>query len=150
MMRTDIRFAVEADIPELARLESSCEHAAMWGESGIKSEIELANACVLKAETDGVAAGFIVGRFIAPEAQITNIAVSEKYRRAGVATALVKAFVDASKKHGCEFATLEVNETNVPALAFYSKLGFKIVGKRPKFYNGIHAAVLMDLGYGAL
>ena len=39
---------------------------------------------------------------------------------------------------------LEVSERNAPARRLYERLGFKIVGRRPKFYNDGSDALLMD------
>ena len=40
---------------------------------------------------------------------------------------------------------LEVNEINFPAINLYKNFGFKIVGKRPKYYDNKYDAILMDL-----
>lgn len=39
--------------------------------------------------------------------------------------------------------TLEVNESNLPAIELYKKLGFKTLGKRKKYYNNTHDAYIM-------
>lgn len=41
--------------------------------------------------------------------------------------------------------SLEVSERNERAKKLYSKLGFVVVGRRPKFYNDGSDALLMDL-----
>jgi ribosomal-protein-alanine N-acetyltransferase len=144
-MRVDIAPAASADIPALAEIEKLCPHAAGWGEKGLQGELAKKNALVLGASVEGRAAGFICAEFIAPESQILNIAVHPGTARKGIATALFAAFAAEAAKRGCNLAALEVNERNLPAIRFYEKLGFKIVGRRAKFYNGSQDALLMDL-----
>ena len=64
-----------------------------------------------------------------------NIAVHPDYRRKGIAQALVNALVDTLKSQGSRCLTLEVRASNEPAQKLYEKLGFSLIGKRPKYYH---------------
>jgi len=139
-----IEKANAKDISTLAYIEAQHETAPGWGSSGIKSELEQNNSCILKAHMGGKIIGFISGKIIPPELQIINLAVEQNYVRQSVATKLLCALIAESQKTGCTKTTLEVNEKNIPAFKLYSNVGFKVVGKRPKFYNNTYTALLMD------
>ncbi|MDD2773882.1 MAG: GNAT family N-acetyltransferase [Elusimicrobiales bacterium] len=143
-MEFEIGPAAAADIGALAGIEARCAHAADWGRGGLEAELGKPSARIFTARTGGRAAGFICANFIPPEAQVLNMAVAPEYARLGAGTALVEAVFAAARGLGCSLATLEVNEINAPAIALYSKMGFNIVGRRAKFYNYRHDALLMD------
>lgn len=73
---------------------------------------------------------------VAGEADISNVAVDERYRRQGVALLLVgEAMKVAERDYGVKDFTLEVRAGNRPAIGLYEKLGFVSEGVRPNFYE---------------
>ena len=44
---------------------------------------------------------------------------------------------------------LEVSVKNVVAFEFYSKMGFKKVSVRPKYYSNVDDAIIMSKEYGS-
>lgn len=79
------------------------------------------------------------------EGQITNIATHPAHRRRGLGAAVLEALLAEARARGLAFVTLEVRESNVPAIALYQKLGFELVGRRPGFYRSpTEAALLMQ------
>lgn len=90
------------------------------------------------------AAGFILGRLTAGEAEILDLAVLPAFRRRGDATALAELLLDRFRVLGAQRVFLEVRESNRAAIAFYTKIGFLPAGSRPNYYrNPVEAAVLM-------
>ena len=78
------------------------------------------------------------------EGQITNIATHPDYRRRGYGRAVVEALIKYAKNNGLDSISLEVRESNKPAIELYSQLGFKIEGKRKDFYvKPTEAALVM-------
>ena len=69
------------------------------------------------------------------EGQITNIATHPDYRRQGYGRAVVEALIKYAKFNGLDSISLEVRESNKAAIELYSKLGFKVEGKRKDFYT---------------
>ncbi len=69
------------------------------------------------------------------EGQITNIATHPDYRRQGYGRAIVEALVKYAKMNGLDSISLEVRESNRAAIELYTKLGFKVEGKRKDFYT---------------
>lgn len=68
------------------------------------------------------------------------LAVSSAYRGHGVATALVKRAIDAMALRNADEIVLETEESNVPAMRLYERLGFLRSKKLHRYYlNGSSA-----------
>jgi GNAT superfamily N-acetyltransferase len=55
---------------------------------------------------------------------VTAVTVDERYRRRGLATAVMAALGSWGREHGARSCLLQVVESNGPALALYERLGF--------------------------
>ena len=82
------------------------------------------------------------------EADITNVAVVEKFRKKGVATELLEQLFLRGYERGIENFTLEVRVGNAPAIHLYEKLGFERSGIRPNFYEKPKEDALIMWKYG--
>lgn len=120
-------------IPQIATLETEC-FSQPWSENALSDELKNDNSHFLVAVCDGVM-GYIGVQEICGEAYITNVAVFEKYRKLGIGRALIKAACSGAESHKCEFITLEVRESNQPAIALYESEGFEKAGIRKNFYS---------------
>lgn len=71
-------------------------------------------------------AGFILTSETAPsEGHIVQIAVTPEVRRAGIGKRLVQAAINALYESGYKKVSLNVTESNIPAIKLYEKLGFR-------------------------
>ena len=129
-----IKEMTAADVSGVAYLEKIC-FSTPWTEEGIAEELKNNFSHFLVAFCDGKMSGYIGVQEICGEAYITNICVLPEMRRKGIADALLKAAGSGAQSRKCEFITLEVRESNAPAIALYEKQGFKQVGKRKGFYS---------------
>jgi len=84
---------------------------------------------------DGAAAGFVLGRLVAGEAEIVTLAVAPGRQGRGIGGALVGAFLDAARAAAATRVVLEVAEDNAPARAVYARHGFLPAGRRPGYYT---------------
>ncbi|KAB2951845.1 ribosomal-protein-alanine N-acetyltransferase [Heliorestis acidaminivorans] len=78
------------------------------------------------------------------EVHVTTIAITQSWRQQGLAEAMLRyVFLEAILLGG-ERITLEVRPSNQKALALYSKLGFRSVGRRKGYYsdNGEDAIIM--------
>lgn len=120
-------------IPEIARLEIAC-FSSPWSEKSLAEELENDNSHFLVAVSENVL-GYIGVQEICGEAYVTNVAVFDEYRKSGVGRALLQAACNGAKGRSCSFITLEVRESNSPAISLYESEGFDRVGVRKNFYS---------------
>lgn len=79
------------------------------------------------------------------EGQVTNIATHPDHRRRGHAATVLGAMLEEARARGLSFVTLEARESNLPAIALYQKMGFEVVGHRPRFYTApVEGALIMQ------
>ncbi len=79
--------------------------------------------------------GFIVSRTAADEAEILSVAVDSDYRGRGLSRDLLRTHLGYLAGHGLKTVFLEVEENNRPARALYEKAGFRMVGRRERYYK---------------
>jgi [ribosomal protein S18]-alanine N-acetyltransferase len=94
------------------------------------------------------AAGFVLARLAAGEAEILTIAVAKPERRSGLGRKLMDAVLRELHAQRAESLFLEVDEKNAAAVSLYRKLGFSQVAKRPSYYQtaeGRSSALVMRL-----
>lgn len=81
---------------------------------------------------------------IVGEGNITNIAVSPKYRGSGIGSAIVRELISLCLKENGTAITLEVRSSNITAQNLYRKFGFEVEGIRKGYYsNNKEDALLM-------
>jgi ribosomal-protein-alanine N-acetyltransferase len=78
------------------------------------------------------------------EAHLMTIAVAPSWQGIGLGTWLLLAVLDQMESRGAQIATLEVRESNVVARSLYERMGFRVTGRRYRYYhdNGEDALIL--------
>jgi ribosomal-protein-alanine N-acetyltransferase len=79
--------------------------------------------------------GFSLARIAADEAEILTIAVHQSFRKRGIGRALLADNLSRLTALHIQTLFLEVERGNSPALALYSRAGFREVGQRPGYYR---------------
>ncbi len=69
------------------------------------------------------------------EGYITNVAVLPEARRLHAADALMEKLEQLSAEMGLSFISLEVRESNTPAISLYKKHGYETAGIRKNYYQ---------------
>lgn len=123
-----------------------------WSERSFRFELtENKNASVWVAELalpDGKKeiVGMIVMWVILDESHVATIAVHPDYRGRGIGQRLLARGLLAVYKRGARVAFLEVRRSNLAAQHMYKKFGFRIDGKRLRYYRDNNEdALLMRL-----
>lgn len=124
----------EQHIPALAEIENIC-FSTPWTVEGLSEELSNPQAHFLVALDKDTVVGYIGVQEICGEAYITNVAVLPEFRQNGIAKRLLSEAADGAKMRGCAFLTLEVRESNIPAISLYEKMQFSLIGKRKNFYR---------------
>jgi len=91
---------------------------------------------------DGIK-GIIVYDLVYDRIEIEYIVVDSDYRRKGIATKLLKEI----EKNDIKNITLEVKESNLIAINFYKKNGFRIEAIRKNYYGNENGYLMLkELG----
>jgi len=115
-----------------------------WSKSSFLDEIENEHSTIYVAIFKGNVIGFIAVSFCF-DLNINLMAIEKDFRHKNIGTLLIKNLLYNSKKLNCSKIMLEVRQNNVPAINFYTKMGFHIVGRRKNFYTCPNDdAILMD------
>lgn len=129
------------DISELENLSMK----SPWSRNMFLEELKTGVAMYRVVMAEKKAVAYMGMHCVSGEGHITNIAVHPDFRRQGIASLLIRHFIDTAEKNSFEFLTLEVRESNLPAIECYKKLGFKDVGLRKKYYENKENAIIMTL-----
>lgn len=79
--------------------------------------------------------GFVLARLAAGEGEILTVAVARTHRGHGLGRTLMDAVLRKLHSERAEELFLEVDETNLPAVTLYKRLGFNEVARRPGYYE---------------
>lgn len=131
-MNLKIRKPEESDISEmfLIAMES---FSLPWSINTFIDEIKNPHSILKVAELEGNLTGYAVLRVILDEAELLSIAVKPKFRKLGIATALLKQTLE-ELKNVVKACYLEVRQSNQPAINLYKNLGFRFCGVRKNYY----------------
>ena len=130
------RLSAEADLDEVAALEAASFSNPWTREMWVR---DLGNTAVSRVyvmrDAAGALTAFCACWLFHDELHINTIAVTERERRRGHATRLLRFVFGESTAAGARRATLEVRRSNVAALKLYERLGFEVRGVRRRYYE---------------
>ena len=121
---------------ELANLHKKCFPNRPWSADDFR-DLKNSGCEIIMSEN-----GFIVYRIAADEAEIITIGVNPEMRHNGIASTMIGIIEKTLKNQGVKKLFLEVASNNIPAQKLYENTGFKTVGLRPKYYDGIDAILM--------
>ena len=133
----EYRRMVPEDADGVASVEKACMPVP-WSRESFWQEAANTDAYYLlgiDTDKDNLIMAYTGCWVLGNEGHITNVAVDPDYQGQGMGRKLMEKLVEAVKPLGVDSMTLEVRPSNTRALALYEKLGFKSVGRRPKYYT---------------
>lgn len=136
------------DLPEILAIEEAWPTAPGWSRAQFEREMSSERSRLLVLEEEGMLRAYAGFWSIPPEAQVTTLVVAPEAAGRGLGRLLLEGLLKTCRHLGLERVTLEVSSANERALRLYRRAGFRIVGRRPKFYNDSSDAILMDLSLG--
>lgn len=141
-LAADLAFAIDsgaiADLADVMLAMGDAfdpEFGEAWTEAQCAGILGLPGSWLLIARAGPDPAGFAMLRKVAHEAELLLIAVRNRYRRQGIARALLDQAMAEALNDGIETLHLEVREGN-PAMELYRSAGFVQVGTRRSYYRG--------------
>ena len=137
----------------VAALESQVMGSDAWSEALVADELGRSDRVwwaayaadpkmPLTAEAPLV--GYAGGWVVDGDVQILKVGVDPAWRRHGIARALLARVADDARNLGARTSSLEVRAGNTGAQALYEALGYRSLGKRPRYYSDGEDAVIME------
>lgn len=135
-MDITIRRMNKSDVEEVVKLEELSYGQHHWSKESFYNELTNNLAHYFCAvNSDNKLIGYIGCWHIFEEAHITTLSVHPDFRKNGVAQKLLFTTIEGCYKNKIKYITLEVRESNIPAICLYEKNGFKSIGKRKGYYQ---------------
>ncbi len=148
-----VRPMTQNDLDRVFDAAKNIEHAPKWARSvyaeALHSDARPQRIAFVAEDSEANLLGFAVVSLIPPQAELESIAVVTEFQRQGIARKLLLALMAELETRQVTDLLLEVRASNLPALKFYSALGFERNGSRPRYYaDPEEDAVLMHLPRG--
>lgn len=132
--RWRIRRARPADAPALVPLERRC-FTDPWSATAFEEMLRFPLTVALVAEEGSAIVGYLIGRCVAGEGEVLNLAVIPEARRHGLGARLLEAGLEVLRDAGARRVWLEVRASNGAAQALYTRRGFTTAGRRSRYYK---------------
>lgn len=124
------------DIDEVVQIEAESYGEHHWSKSSFYDEMNNNLAKYYCAKTvEGKIVAYAGTWNILDEGHITTIAVKPNYRRKHIGEALIIKILENCYENKIKYLTLEVRESNIPAIELYHKYGFSSLGTRKGYYQ---------------
>lgn len=144
--RVAIRAMVRDDLDLVSEIESE-SYPFPWTRGIFQDCIRVGYRChVLDVEYE--VAGYGIVSHALDEAHLLNLCIHPEQRRNGLARLLLDHVVREARVASANRLFLEVRPSNEAALALYTEIGFRVIGRRPGYYpsyEGREDAVVMVL-----
>jgi ribosomal-protein-alanine N-acetyltransferase len=147
------------DVPPVVHIDG-LSFSLPWSERTYQLEItENTAAHLLVADLENhpgkPVVGYIGFWFIVDEAHISTFAVHPDFRGRGIGSRLLEEALLEALRLGAELVTLEVRASNKIPIELYTRFGFHVKARKPRYYRDNHEdALLMILenlpGWGDL
>ena len=97
-------------------------------------------------------AGYTIFSLAADEAHLLNLCIHPEWQHRGYGSLLLEYSINHVVRLACEAMFLEVRASNPRAVGLYENRGFKVIGRRPQYYQageGREDAIVMRLELGS-
>lgn len=122
------------NLTRLLRIENRCFDNP-WTINMLVSEILNPDTHFLCLWKDDEMIGYISIWLVIDTANINNIAIDKPFQNKGYGSYLLTKSIEALKTEDIKEVTLEVRQSNEPAINLYKANGFDIIGTRKEYYR---------------
>ena len=134
-MNADITPIPEGAAEALAALHRECFPDDPWEAGALSRIMALSGGFGWLVWEGDEPAGFILVRDLGNECEVLSLGVAPRWRRRGLAQALLARTVEEAKSRRLPSLVLEVAVDNDPAHDLYTGAGFVTVGRRARYYR---------------
>ena len=131
---------IEEQISQLDEIEQLCFHGS-WTREMLVDELTNPLSVLVTRERHGRIVGFALGRVVADEGELYQIAVLPEYRREHLGSEMLAELHQLMREKGAESCFLEVRSKNAPARALYERLEYEMISTRKNYYPDDDAAI---------
>ena len=115
-----------------------------WNRGQFATEMNISSGLRLVAD-NGTVCGYFIGRALAGEAEILQLAVLPSCQRQGIGSRLLALGLLSLAQQRVQACFLEVRRKNTSALLLYRQAGFRRIGIRENYYrHPVDDAVIMQ------
>ncbi|MEJ7715819.1 MAG: ribosomal protein S18-alanine N-acetyltransferase [Thermoleophilaceae bacterium] len=129
----DIRRLTYADLPQVISVERRA-FTTPWSLAMFVLELSKPSGICLAATRGERLVGYLICSRYDTIWHVMNVAVDDRLRREGIATALLEHLFAIADRPGEQY-TLEVRTSNAEALRLYEGFGFRDAGRRRGYYH---------------
>jgi ribosomal-protein-alanine N-acetyltransferase len=129
----EIRRLTYADLPQVIAVERRA-FGTPWSLAMFVLELSKPSGICLAALREGRIVGYMVCSRYNVVWHVMNVAVDDRLRRGGIATALIERLFAIADVPGEQY-TLEVRTSNHAAISLYERFGFRAAGRRRGYYH---------------
>lgn len=112
-----------------------------WRPASVAREIVRSDSEVVVARDGDRIVGFGIMRFLADDAHLLLLAVSQTHQRQGLGTRILEWLETMARTAGVFRVHLEVRVTRHAARNFYKRMGYREIRLLPGYYQGREAAI---------
>jgi len=137
-----IRRARPSDLPRILAVERAGFGEWAWDRNLFAEYTRTCGELFLVALEGNKVVGYCIGRIDRGTAGIESIAVAPSVKGKGAADLLLRSLLRRLKRRGVSRVGLMVKITNLRAIAFYERQGFRRIRKIPHYYEDQQAGLL--------
>ena len=130
-----VRFSSQPSAKEMMGVDSLCFNSPWNEQDYLEMQTQPTFFNWLLEIPECVHVGMIAFQSIPPELEILRLGVHPDWRKRGHARFILEQLEIQTKSDKIESLWLEVHAANKPAISLYSKLGYKEIGRRKKYFR---------------
>jgi ribosomal-protein-alanine N-acetyltransferase len=139
-----IRRARPSDLPRILAIERAGFGEWAWDRKLFAEYTRTCGELFLVALEGSKVVGYCIGCIDRGTAAVESIAVAPSVKGKGAADMLLRSLLRRLKRRGISRVALMVKITNLRAIAFYQKQGFRRIRKVPRYYEDQEAGLLFQ------
>lgn len=123
-------------VKQIANLEKIIFPFDPWSENAFLSETTSPYShSLIAVDNNNMVVGYIIANCVYENGAINNLGVALTHRKQGIAKQLISEYISIAKQKKVSDITLEVRQSNTPAISLYESFGFKTISIRKNFYK---------------